>query len=242
MASNARRNFAFDTISEIARLTSLSQVGEYFAGAMAKLGFTSLGINGLPPPVIDADPVILTESTPGGFRDHYIQEQFYLVDHIAGHARVSTEPFRYSDAPYGRAESKAHQRFLQALRNYNMGEGIIVPVGRPAHIPACVWLAGESPDLTEETMQVVQLIALFASSKAHALYQHCNDHSLPLTAREREVLIWAAHGKSSWEIGRILHIAKLTVDEHTQRAARKLGAANKTQAVALALLEHMIEL
>jgi DNA-binding CsgD family transcriptional regulator len=61
-----------------------------------------------------------------------------------------------------------------------------------------------------------------------------------LTPREREVLWWAAEGKSAWEIGEILHIAKRTVDEHTHNAARKLGAANRTQAVAIALRERLI--
>jgi DNA-binding CsgD family transcriptional regulator len=61
-----------------------------------------------------------------------------------------------------------------------------------------------------------------------------------LSPREREVLWWAAEGKSAQEIGEILHIAKRTVDEHTQKAARKLGAANRTQAVATALRQKLI--
>jgi DNA-binding CsgD family transcriptional regulator len=62
----------------------------------------------------------------------------------------------------------------------------------------------------------------------------------PLTPREREVLIWAAQGKSALEIGKILHITKRTVDEHVHSAARKLGATNRTQAVAIALRRRMI--
>ncbi len=65
-----------------------------------------------------------------------------------------------------------------------------------------------------------------------------NRHSL--TPREHEVLWWAAQGKSAWEIGEILHISKRTVDEHTQKAIRKLGAVNRTQAVAVALRERLI--
>jgi DNA-binding CsgD family transcriptional regulator len=61
-----------------------------------------------------------------------------------------------------------------------------------------------------------------------------------LTPREREVLWWAAQGKSAWEIGGILHISKRTVDGHTHNAMRKLGAANRTQAVAIALRERLI--
>lgn len=63
-----------------------------------------------------------------------------------------------------------------------------------------------------------------------------------LTPRESEVLRWVANGKSAWEIGEILHIAKRTVDEHVQTAVRKLGAANRTHGVAIALRDGIIKL
>jgi LuxR family quorum sensing-dependent transcriptional regulator len=62
-----------------------------------------------------------------------------------------------------------------------------------------------------------------------------------LTPREREVLAWVAQGKSAWEIGEILDITKRTVDEHAQTAVRKLGAVNRTHAVAIAVRERIIE-
>ena len=63
----------------------------------------------------------------------------------------------------------------------------------------------------------------------------------PLTQRELEVLAWVARGKSAWEIGEILSITKRTVDEHAQRAAQKLGAGNRTQAVVIALGKRLID-
>ena len=63
-----------------------------------------------------------------------------------------------------------------------------------------------------------------------------------LTPREREVLAWVAQGKSAGEIAEILHIAKRTVDEHVQTAVRKLGALNRTHAVAIALRDGIIEI
>jgi len=63
----------------------------------------------------------------------------------------------------------------------------------------------------------------------------------PLTVREREVLTWVAQGKSASQISAILHISKRTVDEHAQSALRKLNAANRVHAVAIALREHVIE-
>jgi DNA-binding CsgD family transcriptional regulator len=65
---------------------------------------------------------------------------------------------------------------------------------------------------------------------------------LPLTSRESEVLFWVANGKSTAEIASILNIAKRTVDEHVQTSIRKLDAANRTQAVAIAIRDGIIKL
>jgi DNA-binding CsgD family transcriptional regulator len=62
-----------------------------------------------------------------------------------------------------------------------------------------------------------------------------------LTPREREVLGWVAQGKSTREISEILGIAGRTVDEHVKSAGRKLGAANRTHAVAIALRNRLVE-
>lgn len=61
-----------------------------------------------------------------------------------------------------------------------------------------------------------------------------------LTSRETDVLNWVARGKSAWEIGEILNISKSTVDDHARRAARKIGAVNRTHAVALAVRDGII--
>ena len=66
--------------------------------------------------------------------------------------------------------------------------------------------------------------------------------ALSLTSREIEVLTWVAHGKSAWEIGEILDIAKRTVDEHVQTAVRKIGAVNRAHAVALAGRDRVISI
>jgi DNA-binding CsgD family transcriptional regulator len=73
------------------------------------------------------------------------------------------------------------------------------------------------------------------------LAQRPTSANLNLTPREREVLGWAAQGMSAAQTADILHIAKRTVDEHVQTAVRKLGALNRTHAVAIALREGIIE-
>lgn len=66
-----------------------------------------------------------------------------------------------------------------------------------------------------------------------------------LSAREKACLSWAAAGKSSWEIGRILRISENTVIFHIKNAMRKLGANSRTlaafKAVELGLIEPAVE-
>jgi LuxR family quorum sensing-dependent transcriptional regulator len=63
-----------------------------------------------------------------------------------------------------------------------------------------------------------------------------------LTNRQREVLTWAAAGKSAWETGEILHISSRTVEEHAQQASARLGAVNRTHAVAIAIRDGLISI
>jgi LuxR family transcriptional activator of bioluminescence operon len=61
-----------------------------------------------------------------------------------------------------------------------------------------------------------------------------------LTDREKECLLWAAEGKTSWEASQILGISERTVIFHLQNASDKLGVNNRQQAVARAIAMGMI--
>ena len=63
-----------------------------------------------------------------------------------------------------------------------------------------------------------------------------------LSSREKEVLNWLKQGKSSWDISVILGISKRTVDFHVYNVIQKLGATNRTQAVAVATRLGLIDI
>jgi DNA-binding CsgD family transcriptional regulator len=125
-----------------------------------------------------------------------------------------------------------------------MGRGLIVPLGRPANLPACVWLAGKNPDLDEDAKRAIQLIALFAASKAHSLSRQPQVAALrsALTRREREVLQWISAGKTSWETGLILGVSERAINNVIADAMIKLDAVTRAQAVVNAIRSGDIEL
>lgn len=63
---------------------------------------------------------------------------------------------------------------------------------------------------------------------------------IPLSSREKEVLRWAADGKTNSEISEIMTISVATVKFHTHNAAVKLGAANRTATVTRAALMGLL--
>ncbi|OAN56021.1 hypothetical protein A6A04_10720 [Paramagnetospirillum marisnigri] len=63
-----------------------------------------------------------------------------------------------------------------------------------------------------------------------------------LSAREREVLLWAARGKTSWETSVLVGISPKTVEFHLSNCRRKLGVASKIRLVAEAVARGLIPL
>ncbi|MBI4683041.1 MAG: helix-turn-helix transcriptional regulator [Nitrospirae bacterium] len=62
----------------------------------------------------------------------------------------------------------------------------------------------------------------------------------PLSKREVEVLNWLKNGKSSWDIATILNISERTVNFHVRNIMQKLNAVSRTQAVAVAIENNLI--
>jgi len=53
------------------------------------------------------------------------------------------------------------------------------------------------------------------------------------------MLMWAARGKSAWETAQIVGRSESTVIKHLASAQAKLGCANKTHTLAVAIL-HLV--
>ena len=60
-------------------------------------------------------------------------------------------------------------------------------------------------------------------------------NKLNLTAREAEVLLWIANGKTNREIGQILGISPRTINKHLEQLFPKLGVENRTAAAGTAI-------
>jgi DNA-binding NarL/FixJ family response regulator len=95
-------------------------------------------------------------------------------------------------------------------------------------------------DLVATIRQVHSGKKRIPSEVAARLAEHLGEEDL--TAREIEVLRHAADGNRNRDIGAKLFITEETVKVHLKHIMEKLGASDRTQAVAIALRRGILQL
>ena len=83
----------------------------------------------------------------------------------------------------------------------------------------------------------VRTLVVGSDSLSPATSRHCEE----LTRREAEVLSHMCLGLTNADIARALGIAVKTVEEHMEHVLRKLGARNRTQALAIAIRKGWLQ-
>lgn len=95
-------------------------------------------------------------------------------------------------------------------------------------------------DLVEVVRQVHAGKKRIPPDVAAQLAEHLSDESL--TPREKDVLRLVASGNRNREVGERLSISEETVKVHVKHIMEKLGASDRTQAVAIAIRRGIIQL
>jgi LuxR family quorum sensing-dependent transcriptional regulator len=236
----SREAFAF--IEGLEKLSSRDEVADAMQRAISGFGGESLFLTALPHADQRLEDVVFARRWSPEWFEIYTREQYIRVDPYACFLRSAGRPFEWHEVRYDPEREPKAAEVMRQRRDFGFRNGFIVPVLEPSGVSGFVSMTGARFELTPRTKPALHLMALYAYDRTRRLVAPCVSEKAQLTPREREVLTWAAQGKSAWEIGEILKIAKRTADEHTQSAFRKLGAVNKTQAVAIALRDGIIGL
>jgi len=102
--------------------------------------------------------------------------------------------------------------------------GFLLKDAGPALLTQAIRAAADGDALIAPNV-TVRLLAAFAQSQAVAPRQPVE----PLTAREEEVLLALATGRTNEEIAAELYISQSTVKAHVASLMRKLGARNRVE-------------
>jgi LuxR family quorum sensing-dependent transcriptional regulator len=241
----ARRDIsrdAFDFVDGLEAMSTVDGIANAFEQAVAHYGIEHFIATGLSTKAQPFEEMVIASRWPPEFFMLYVENDYARFDPLVRRSIQSSMPFEWHAESY---RSDGNPRVVEIMRratDFGMTHGYLVPIHGPKGYEGCVSMAGERLDLTAQGRSADHLMALYAFDRMRGLRGNMPDKKILLTAREREVLSWVAAGKSAAQISQALKISKRTVDEHSQTAARKLGAANRTQAVAIAMRDRIIEI
>jgi LuxR family transcriptional regulator, quorum-sensing system regulator CciR len=150
--------------------------------------------------------------------------------------------FAWSSLPQMIALTREDQRVLDLARREGIGDGFTVP----AHVPGEAHGSGSfaaEPGIAIDAgrFPLLQLVGSFAFEAARRMRRvRFSQGPVRLTDRQRECVMWAARGKSDWEIAQVLGLSEATVGEHLRHAYERYGVGKRTLVAVHALFDGTI--
>ena len=189
-------------------------------------------------PLAESD-FLAFDNAPPGYRDSIDDPAHGRVDPVVQHCKHQSVPIIWDQSTYttcGRGElweaQARHGYRTGVCLALHMPEGrhFLLGVDRPQPMP-------RDPVRVTRMVADLQLFAVHAQETALRLFvpAAAQPERPALTPRELEVLRWTMEGHNAWQVGEALGISERTAVLHIGNAMRKLGCANKHQAVLKAL-------
>jgi LuxR family quorum-sensing transcriptional regulator LasR len=193
---------------------------------------------------LEADSAFLQSNYSESWRSKYDNEKMGYVDPTVGHCLNKSTPLIWSPDIFAAPKQKD---MYEEASGHGIRSGITLPIhGGNGEVGVLCFVTDTKPgqsflDQTRHTLPQLSYLRdyLFESSK-----NFTSRHPTPrihLTRREIECLKWAANGKSSWDIGRILNCSEATVNFHFSNIRQKFGAVNRQQAVVKAIRMGLLD-
>lgn len=227
-------------------------------------GFMSFAFLDMSVPGID-DPLVIDTHREAWLRE-YRSNRFVHVDPMLPVARRTNTPFDWDSVSVPRhagGRKSGAVKTMEAARDHGFTNGLVIPfhyidgLGRQ-YSSVCTFFWSDRPKrfvtmLRQERFALHVILLYWAqravdiSAKArHKPSRFLDAAGLPMmrgtiTDRERDVLSWAGRGKSQEDTAAILRLSANTVETHVRNAIEKLGANNKTHAVAKAIYFGLID-
>lgn len=245
MASELQRALDFIEAAEQAR--DMGELTRTLSASLEGFGVPHFTVGAMLRESAAAAPEFTTlmRGVTAAWSEHYWDRKYFNVDAAVHLALQRVSPFSWSELEAQRLATTSGRLFSEIRDAMHIDGGYVVPVHDEKGFSGIVALHHEDRDLKPKVAQALKLISIYAIERAkelHALPEHAlaGPAPCPLSARQREILSYAAMGKSEADTGDILAIAASTVREHIGRIRDTLGVRTKTQAVAFAIRKGWI--
>lgn len=231
------------------RATPVPELTAAFQRALEHLGFRYFACCSHVNPTNPPPSAVVLHNYPNAWARTFAERNLHACDPVFQRAERDILPFRWNAPGFSAALTPSQKRIIQEAASMGIADGFTVPI----HLP---WAAGalrascsvipDSSSIDGAAYRAVQVMApyLYASVGYHGEFKTARENAVQagpvLSARERDCLELAAHGKGDWEISQLLGISEHTVHKYVEGAKRRLGVSTRTQAIVWAVQHHEI--
>jgi LuxR family transcriptional regulator len=175
---------------------------------------------------------------PPAFLEAYYEEKFYLTDPFVQASRQAEDVVVESVALKG---VSLNERLAYLLETFNIRNRTLFPIRRGKEVYGCVGFTRTTPFDSDE----LEFLGAIAQATHTVITQPLMDRfaasALRLSAGEIICLKLASGGLTSEQIAAESGYQVDTVNTYIKNATKKVGASNRTQAIAEAIRRRLID-
>ncbi len=220
----------FELLGTALEADSAEAIGRLFYERLQPFGIRASYIRSYGGSVIGEH--VYSRVSPPGWEEFYRDEGFGPVNYLPREIRRRTGAFAWSDVRLKDAKEIALSR---ALASHGFADGLAIPCHGARGYAAAVSLAFEDlAGIAPDERRAIELISVTLHERMRSLTRIDPQAWIPLTSRERDVLAFAADGRSDREISSLMGLPDDSVATLAKRCRSKLGVHTRTQAIARA--------
>lgn len=232
-------------LQRLSSASSIEEIGELCRLHCRQLGFDNFVYALRVPAHFSESRLIFIDGYPNSWVDHYFAQDYQSVDPVMDYCANHIVPIQWHDLKI--QPSSLSARMMDEAGEFGLKSGITMPVHSPhGELGVLSYSLDSAPaaarEITQHAMPYVQLLGGYLHEAVRRVSGLVDDISrLQFTEREQECLRWAADGKTSWEIAKLLNVSERTANFHLNNSSVKLGTSNRQHAIAIAILKGIIK-
>lgn len=181
---------------------------------------------------------------PSSWVSYFDENGLGQSDPIHRASHVTSVGFAWSAVPQMIRMTRRDRDILARAGRIGIVDGFTVPGHVPGEVNgSCSFAVAPGRHLPGDHLSVAQLIGTFAFEGARRLtgLRRIDTSGKPiLTDRQRDCVLWAARGKTDWEIAQILGVSHETVIRHLKQARERYGVQKRAVLAVRALFDGLI--
>ncbi len=187
----------------------------------------------------------IAKNYPDDWMTYYAANHYEKKDPVPRHAFSTSRPFTWNWLTQARKLNPEQKKVMNEARDARLLDGIGIPICGHNGELAGVGMASSAGGICPDKNMLTKISALshqfhLAFTELEKADMEDSTANVHLTDREKEILLWAAEGKSDSVIAEILGISHATIRFHMKNIFQKLHANERTLATVKAIRHGLI--